>query len=352
MAEMIRVKPGELRYLSQAALERAGVPTEDAVLATEVLVTADLQGVDTHGTRRLVPYINMIRKGLIKACPQFNVLKKTPVLSIVNGDDGLGPVVAQRGLREAIRIAKKMGVAYVGCSNSNHFGPAGSYAYFACQEEVICIVGTNAFPTMAPWGGKDVLIGNNPLAIGIPRKNGIHFVLDIAMSVAARGKIRKMADRGEEIPAGWGLDKEGNPTTDALEALKGYVLPIGGHKGYGLALAIDVLSGVVTGSGFASGVKSMFQQQDEPQHIGHFFIAINPAVIMSMDEFYSRMEALCQEIKGSDPVIKEVPVLLPGEIEYRNYKERLAEGIPMEENIYQSLLDLSEGKYSANTHKY
>ena len=243
-------------------------------------------------------------------------------------------------------MAKDSGIAYVGCRNSNHFGPAAPYVLKGCFQDVLTIVGTNAFPSMAPWGGKDVLVGNNPLGIGIPRRCAPHFILDISMSVVSRGKIRARAEKGERIPLGWALDSKGKATDDPRKALEGYVLPIGGHKGYGLALAIDVIAGVLTGSGFGSGIRSLYQQMEEPQHIGHFFICINPTFLMEREEYHMRVERLFQEIKSSTPIDEQLPVLLPGELEGRYYQERSRLGIPYEEDAYAVLQDLARGKYN------
>ena len=351
MGELIIISADELRQLSQTSLQRAGVPEGDAKLATEILVTADLQGIDTHGTKRLAIYINRIRKGLINPIPSLKVKNINQPLTLVDGDNGLGQVVAGNGIKLAIELAEKYGIAYVGCSNSNHFGPVAPYGLKACEKNLISIIGTNAFPSIAAWGSKDITVGNNPIGIGIPRQNGNHFILDMAMSVVARGKIRKAADLGEEIPGNWALDEYGDPTTDPIRALKGIVLPIGGHKGYGMALAVDVLSGVLTGAGYGTGVKSLFQQMEEPQHIGHFIIIIDPSRLIGLDEFYSRMEDYCSMVTSSKSINPNQTVLIPGEIEGEKYGQRLVEGIPYEVNDYNTLIELSKGIYNQTIHK-
>jgi LDH2 family malate/lactate/ureidoglycolate dehydrogenase len=280
-------------------LEMVGVPTEDAKITVEVLLCADLRGVDTHGIQRLLMYVPRIRKGLINPRPEIRVEALTPVIKIVHGDDGLGQVVAARGMREAIALAKDSGIAFVGCKDSNHFGAAAPYVLMACDEKMIGIAGTNAFPTMAPWGGLKNLVGNNPLAVGVPFEGNPAFILDIAMSVSSRGRMRHMAEKGEKIPEGWALNSKGRPTTDPLEGLKGLVLPIGLYKGYGLALAVDILSGVLTGAGFSSEVKSLVQQWKEPQHIGHFFIVIDPTRFMSWRNFSDRMKQFCASMRAA-----------------------------------------------------
>src|SRR5512136_2304581 len=225
----------ELFEIGTKSLRIVGVPRDDAEITVGVLLRANLRGVDTHGIQRLLMYIPRIRKGLMNPKPQIEVHSLAPAVKVVSGDNGLGPVVATRGMKEAICLGKELGISFVGCRDSHHFGAAAPYALMACREKMIGIVGTNAFPSMPPWGGLASLVGNNPLAIGVPCEEHMPFVLDIAMSVSSRGRIRQMAERKEKIPRGWALDSTGRPTTDPLEGLKGYVLPIGQHKGYGLA---------------------------------------------------------------------------------------------------------------------
>jgi len=334
------------------ALEMVGVPTEDAKITVEVLLCADLRGVDTHGIQRLLMYIPRIRKGLMNPRPEIKVQALTPVIKIVHGDDGLGQVVAARGMREAIALAKDSGIAFVGCKDSNHFGAAAPYVLMACDEKMIGIAGTNAFPTMAPWGGLKNLVGNNPLAVGVPFEGNPAFILDIAMSVSSRGRMRHMAERGEKIPEGWALNSKGRPTTDPLEGLKGLVLPIGLYKGYGLALAIDILSGVLTGAGFSSEVKSLVQQWKEPQHIGHFFIVIDPTRFMSWRDFSDRMKQLCDSMRAAPPIDREKPILIPGEPEAHLERTRRSKGIPIETKAFQLLQGLTRGQYDYEIPKF
>lgn len=348
----IQVPVDKIIDLSQRSLERVGVPPEDAAMVIEILVLADLQGIDTHGTRRLGPYIERVRKNLIKNQPKITLDKKTPSVALLEGDNALGQLVGQRALQAAVEMAKDQGIAYVGCRHSNHFGAGAPYALLACRANMICMLGTNAFPTMAPWGGREVKVGNNPLAIGIPRRKSPHFILDMAMSVAARGKMRKASERGEAIPGDWALDSKGAPTTDPLEGLKGFVRPIGGHKGYGLALVVDVLAGVLTAGAFGTGVKSLFQNMDEPQDIGHFFIALDPSRFLNLESFFSRMDDFAGELKNTEPFDEASPVLMPGEIEEANLQHRTATGIPLDEKTYQLLEDLAGGRYGHSMAAY
>ncbi|MBW2056846.1 MAG: Ldh family oxidoreductase [Deltaproteobacteria bacterium] len=345
MTGSINVAYQDLFEIGIRSLEIVGVPPDDAKTAVEVLLSADLRGIDTHGIRRLLMYVPRLRKGLINPNPTLVVETPAPALRIVQGDNGLGPVVGARGMKEAIDLAGRAGIAFVGCRDSNHFGAAAPYVLMACRREMIGIAGTNGFPSMAPWGGLERLVGNNPLAVGVPYKGGGPFVLDMAMSVSSRGRIREMAEKREKIPEGWALDSEGRPTTDPLEGLKGFVLPIGSHKGYGLALAMDVLSGVLTGAGFSAGVKSLLQQWEEPQHIGHFFVAIDPRRFMDWDVFSDRMDRLCNLIRSARRIDPRKPVLIPGEPEAQTERARRTNGIPLEPEVFENLKGLTEGRY-------
>lgn len=335
----------ELREIGIGALEAVGVPRADAETTVEVLLYADLRGVDSHGIQRLLMYMPRLQKGLINPKPDVRVEVLSPVLGLVHGDDGLGQVVAARAMTEAIDLARKWGAAFVGCRESNHFGAAAPFVQMACDERLISIVATNAFPTMAPWGGSRNVLGNNPFAVGVPCDGDPAFILDMAMSVSSRGRIRNMARENERIPEGWALDAQGNPTTNPLEALKGFVLPIGGHKGYGLALGIDMIAGVLTGAGFAGGVKSLLQQWDEPQHVGHFMCVIDPARFMPWECFTDRMTELRETMRSVPPLDPDRPVIVPGEPEAQLERKRRLEGIPMPEGTFESLKGLTRGRY-------
>jgi LDH2 family malate/lactate/ureidoglycolate dehydrogenase len=343
--EEILVSYEELWKIGVQALEIVGVPLEEAKVSVEILLWADLRGVDTHGIQRLLMYVPRIQKGLMNPKPKIEVRTLAPAIKVVGGDNGLGQVVAARGMKEAIELAKEWGLSLVGCRDSQHFGAAAPYVLMACKEKMIGIAGTNAFPSMPPWGGLGSLVGNNPLAIGVPCEGGTPFVLDIAMSVSSRGRVRKMAGKKEKIPEGWALDSTGKPTTDPLEGLKGYVLPIGQHKGYGLAIALDILSGVLTGAGFGTGIKSLVQQWAEPQHIGHFFIVIDPLRFMPWESFSDRIRKLFQELRRARRIDPDKPVLIPGEPEARLEEGRRKYGIPLEPEVWENLKGLARGKY-------
>ena len=352
MAEQQRVPYEDVLQMATSALKHAGVSRTDASTAADILVTADLQGIGTHGIRRLAPYIARIRDGVFNPTPDIRVEKTATGTAIVDGDDGLGPVVGVRGLHCAIETARECGIAYVGCRNSQHFGALAPYALRAADAGIVCFLGTNAFASMAPTGGREVRLGNNPFGLGAPRRDAPPFILDIAMSVVARGKIRQAQERGETIPLGWALDSAGKPTTDPLEALKGFVQPIGYHKGYGLALLVDILAGVLSGGAVGTEVKSMFQQTSEAQRVSHFFIAIDPARILGIEPYYNGMETLCRLMASTPPFDAASPVLIPGEIEARTHAESTRDGIPMKPDELTALLTLAKGQSPVDVAHY
>jgi ureidoglycolate dehydrogenase (NAD+) len=348
----VLVSYDHLYSIGVEALELVGVPEPDVRIAIQVLLDADLRGIDTHGIQRLLMYLPRIRKGLMNPRPDIRVDSISPVIRKVHGDNGMGQVVAARGVTEAIELAKAYGIGLVVCDESNHFGAAACFVQMACEQRMIGIVGTNAFPTMAPWGGLKNVVGNNPFAVGVPCEGDTNFILDIALSVSSRGRIRQISAAKGQIPQGWALDANGAPTTNPLEALKGFVLPIGGHKGYGLALAIDILTGVLTGAGFADGVKSLLQQWNEPQHVGHAMLVIDPTRFMPWDDFANRMRHLRVVMRSAPPIDPRHPVLMPGEPDAQIEAIRRRDGIPIPEEAFQLLKGLTRGQYDYEIPKF
>jgi len=327
MVETTTVPVKRLEQLPNAALAAVGVPAGNAAAITRVLVEADMMGISTHGVIRLAPYTGRVRAGGVKAAPSIAVEQRAPSLAMVDGDNGLGPVVGMRALATAMAMAAATGIAYVGCRNSNHFGAMMPYALTACDAGYVMIAATNAGPTMPPWGGAEARIGNNPLCVAAPVPGGPHFILDMAMSVAARGKIRIAARNAKPIPEGWAVDKAGRATTDAATALKGFLVPFGGHKGSGLSMAVDILCGVISGAAFLTGIASWVDQPTEPQRAGHFFLLIDPERLVGADSFAESMAAFRDSINSTRPADPNAPVLLPGQREQERRKAALASGV-------------------------
>lgn len=244
-------------------------------------------------------------------------------------------------MQEAIKRAETYGIGFVTVDHSNHFGMAATYVLQALDAGMISLVFTNSAKQMPPFGGKDTLLGISPFAAGAPSNKEVPYILDMAPSVVAKGKIRRAARRGEDIPLGWAYDKEGNPTTDANLALDGSMAPIGGPKGSGIAILMDIMSGVLTGAAFGGEVGDQYKEK-KPQNVGHAFIAIKPDVFMSSDAFRSRMDTLAQRVHGVTPAPGFKEVLFPGEPEHRLSQTRKAEGIPYadaEKKMFDSMAE-------------
>ncbi len=252
-----------------------------------------------------------------------------PAIVRVDGDNGTGPVVGLRALEAAMEAARRCGVGVAFARGSNHFGPISPYALIAAEAGFASVIGSNATTTIAPWGGTDARLGNSPLGFGVPNPGGAPFLLDMAMSVVARAKIRNAFKRGESIPESWATDKDGRATTDPKAALDGFLLPIGGHKGYGLALLVDLFAGLLSGAAYLTHVKSWLDNPDEPQNLGHFFILIDCQRLGSTDWLAERMNDFAAILHGSAPADADRPVLVPGEIELGKMARQRRDGIAL-----------------------
>lgn len=327
--------------------EKAGVSTERAKIVATSLIEANLRGIDSHGVVRTAIYLERIEKGMIDPHAEITVALESESVLLVNGNNTFGSVVGTEALNIAMSRAKQKGIALVGVNNSNHFGTGAFYAKKAIEENLILLVLSNASQTMPPTGGVRPFLGTNPLAVGIPSGDHSPFILDMATSVVARGKIIVEAQKGNSIPLGWAIDKEGRPTTDAHEALKGSVLPLGGAKGYGISMFIDILAGVLTGAGFGKYVNNMYENWQEPQNVGHIFLAIDINRFMPVDYFKTRMDQYISEIK-SEPKAEGVDeILIPGEIESRLSEERKRNGIELPLKVAQELESIGN-RYHVN----
>jgi LDH2 family malate/lactate/ureidoglycolate dehydrogenase len=312
----------------RSLLDAHHVPADDAAIVAHCLVSADLRGVETHGLARLPIYLARLRGGLIDPRPVLVPERKTPVAAALDGQNGFGFVVGTRAMDEAVAMAREFGVGVVSARRSTHFGMAASYALRAVDAGFLALVFSNASPAMPPWGGRTMLLGTNPLAAGAPGGRHGPIVLDMSPAVAARGKIRRAEQRGEQIPIGWALDAQGRPTTDPASALAGVVLPIGEHKGSGLALFMDIFGGVISGAAFAGGVGDQYKAMDRPQDVGHFFLAMRADLFITDAEYRARMDTLIERVRAG-PIAEGVgEILLPGEPEVRTEAIRRRTGIP------------------------
>jgi LDH2 family malate/lactate/ureidoglycolate dehydrogenase len=314
------------------------LPPADALTAAQALVKASLRGVDSHGVARTPMYGERLRRGVANPTPQVRVKRVAPAASLVDGDNGLGLVVGHRAMDEAITIAQECGIGLAGVKRSGHYGMGALYVLQAIEARCTGMAFTNASPALPVYGGRSKFLGTSPFAAGAPAGDAPPFVLDMACSIVARGKLKYAAQRGEAIPEGLALDSQGRPTTDGAEAFEGVVLPMGGVKGSGLSLLMEVLSGVLTGAAFGGEVKNPFTGLDGPQGTGHFFMAIKADLFMPMEAFESRMQQLAERVKAQPKAEGVDDILMPGEPEARNEHQRRSSGIPLTQDVFDSLV--------------
>jgi LDH2 family malate/lactate/ureidoglycolate dehydrogenase len=337
---MTSALPERLAEFAAAVLEAEGVPADGARLVARCLVQAELWGHPSHGMLRLSWYVARIRSGVVDPAAKPETVVDTGPLAMLDGREGLGHVLTAHAANEAVRRAREHGVGVVGVRNSNHFGMAAHFTRMIAEQGCVGLVTTNGSPAMAPWGGKEKAVGANPWSIAAPAGRHGVTVMDIANVNAARGKIYAARERGSTIPEGWALDAEGRPTTDPAAAIAGVILPMGGHKGYAISFMMDVLSGVLTGSSFATGVSGP-QQAERRSGCGHLVLAIDVATVADPGGFAERMEALIAEMKAVPLAGGFEEIFFPGEIEDRNRAGREREGIEAPAKTLEALQRLA-----------
>ncbi len=321
---------GSLEDFVAELFARGGLTDDDAVVVARCLVEADARGVVSHGVGRVPIYLERLRTGLVKPRPDFTLKELAPAAAQLDGDNGLGFLVARRGMSEAIERARLFGIGTVLAHHSNHFGMAASYLRQATDAGFVAFVFTNASPAMPVWGGRAPFLGTSPFAFGAPGGAiSEPLILDMATSVVARGKIRRAALRGEPVPEGWALDAQGRPTTNAQDAYEGLILPLGGPKGSGLSLMMEVVAGVMSGAAFGGEVGNQYLDNDRPQNVGHCFIVMRPELAVSADEYRARMDALVARAKAQPRMVETQSILMPGEPEAQTEATRHRDGIPL-----------------------
>ncbi len=338
----------QLRAFVQQLFMTLNVPEKDAYITADVLVQGDLRGVDSHGVARLFQYIKRLQEGLIEAKPTITIKRETPVSVALDGGNGLGQVVSHQAMEMVIDKAAKTGIGMATVNHSNHFGIAGYYAMMALQHGMVGQAYTNTTPLVMPTFGKKIMTGTNPIAVAVPCGSEKPWVLDMATSVVPRGKLEVAARKGLEMPQGWAVDKEGVPTTDPQAALDGGApMPLGGtrelggHKGYDLAIFVDILSGVLSGAGFGPNLAG-FWGTHAASNIGHFFMAFRPDLFMDLSEFESRMDEFVRELKATPPTRASTRVLVAGQPEDDAVAKYRRTGVPLHPKVMQSLTQLSE----------
>ena len=331
----MKLTPENEKKLIIDILMKYGVDEKDAETTANIYVEADLKGFTSHGIGRFPQTVVGLELGNIKPNPNIKVIKESPATATVDGDMGLGYVIGEKAMNIAIEKAKTVGIGAVATVNANHFGITGHYSEMALNDDLIGIAITNTEPAMAPFGGTEKILGTNPIAIAF-KGNKYKFSLDMATASIARGKILEALRKKIKIPEGCAVDKDGKPTTDPAKALEGCILPFGGPKGYGLALAIEMLS-AIGGAEVGTKVRGTANPKERCTK-GDLFIAINPEFFMGGEEFKKKVDELLEEIKNSEPA-EGFEILIPGEIEERN-KAKRKDGFEIDENLYNQLKEI------------
>ena len=330
------IDPARLSAFCTSVFASLNVPPDDAALFADSMVAADLWGHQSHGVIRLPWYARRLQAGAMHPVTEPETIVDAGSIAVIDGHDGIGQVLAARATAEAMRRAKQHGIGAVAVRNSNHFGTAMYYSLMGVPNGCVVMVTTNASPAMAPWGGREKRVGTNPWSLAAPAGRHTPMVLDIANTAVARGKIYLARQKGQDVPAGWALDADGNPTTDAEKAVAGLIAPMAGHKGYAIAVMMDMLSGVLTGSSFGVGVEGPYQSEKR-SGCGHLVIALDIAAFMSPAEFAARMEQLIEQLKSTPLASGTAEIFYPGELEARNAERHRREGLVLPK---QTMVDL------------
>jgi len=329
-AEAGRYSADLVKQLVASIVAAAGVPGADADILADSLVDADVHGVSTHGISRLNVYIQRIRKGLINPRAELRVTHRRPAALTVDADNGLGQVQATKTLELLTPLARQNGVAAATIRNSQHFGALSYYCNKAAAQNIVLLATTNCEPAVPPEGGSQAYFGTNPIATSFPTGKGFPIKIDLATSIVARGNIIAAQKLGNSIPPGWALAPDGEPTTDPAQALLGSVLSMAGHKGYALALMVEVFSGVLSGAAIGPAVGSMYRNSERKQDVGHFFCLLDIAAFMDVEEFTHRLDRTIDEIKACRRRAGATEILVPGERSHRTGLQNLANGIRVE----------------------
>jgi LDH2 family malate/lactate/ureidoglycolate dehydrogenase len=325
------------------ALTTLGLPESDAAVCAARMTEADLRGVDTHGIFRLPQYCQRIRMGGINRRPSVRPVRENAVTALLDGDNAMGHVVMTAAVHLAIQKASEAGLAWVGTRNGNHAGAGAVYSTMPLVHDMICMYMTVANGNhMPPWGGVEMLLGTNPISVAIPAGKEPPIALDIATTVTSAGKVKLLAQKGEYLPHGWMVDRRGQPLTDPRRAAEGFLLPIGGYKGYGLNVVIGVLAGVLNGAAFGRGVVDFNKDFTTRNNSGHMILAMRVDNFQPAQEFKAEMDRVIREIRESERMEGVDRIWLPGEMEYYTQHERLKNGIPIAGAVVAGLRTLAE----------
>ena len=338
----MRVTVEHLAAVSKALLKTFGVDAAEAKTVADNLVMAERRGIATHGVNFLVPLADRIERKLVVVPTKVTTISDTDAVAHLDGGNGLGQVAATQGMNSAMEKARKFGVGLVLIRNTNHIGLLAWYTLMAARAGLVGLSACNGAASMAPWGGAEAFFGTNPFSIAVPGGDGgTPIVLDMSTSIVARGKIRRAERLKEKIPLGWALDAAGSPTDDPQAAMKGTLLPIGGPKGYGMALFIDLVSGLLSGSKYSRDVKT-FHQPEGPTGVGVTLLAIDIARFMPVERFRTLVAEYGGAIRGSRKAHGMARIYLPGEIEAERELASAKKGVEIDEPVAQSLDKLLE----------
>jgi LDH2 family malate/lactate/ureidoglycolate dehydrogenase len=337
--EGYRVDARQLQSLVELMLAKTGVPAADASLVASSLIGADARGMNSHGILRLPVYIKRLRQGGFSPRSESKLVRESASTALIDGGNGLGAVLTMRAMDMAIAKARVTGIAAVGVRNSNHNGEGAPYVLRAVEADMIGIATTNGSPIMPVWGGKTALTGPLPITLGVPASRHKPIVLDAALGMSSRGKILYYAEKGLSLPDGWLVDADGRPTNDPNWVKNGgWILPIGGHKGWGLILMCEILSGILTGGAIGRELTNLYDDLHKPQGNGHFVMAINIASFLDVAAFKERMDSYISEMKASELAPGFEEVLMPGEIEFRKEARQRVEGIVLGRSVVDEVL--------------
>ncbi len=328
----------DLEAFVARALTALDLPASDAEQVARLMILADLRGADGHGIFRLPQYVRRIRAGGLNVKPNIRVVQETEAMALVDGDDGMGHLVMRFAVQIAMGKAKHAGVSWVGVRQSNHAGPAALYAMMPLERDMIGIyIAVGSANHLPPWGGIDLLLSTNPIAFAIPALEEPPIVLDMATTVAAYGKVKIKAQRGEQLPEGWMIDAFGRPLTDPKRAEEGFLLPIGGYKGYGLALVFGLLAGTLNGAAFGRDVIDFNKDDKTPTNTGQVIVALNIAHFSSVQTFKRNVDEVIRDMRNSRRMPGVERIRVPGEQSHATWLERSATGVPMNDTLFRDL---------------
>lgn len=353
----MKIKHEKLVDFMIKVLNKVDIPLKDAKIMADILIESDLRGIDSHGINRFKPiYIDRINQGIVEPITKYEILKETKTTAVIDGHNGMGMVISYDAMQMALKKAKEYGISMVTVRNSSHYGIAGYYATMATKENMICLTGTNARPSIAPTFGVENMLGTNPLTVGFPTNDPFPFVLDCATSITQRGKIEYWARNDKDTPLGAVIDRDGNPLIDSKQILKDLVNKeaaltplggvgeeLGGHKGYGYATIVEILSSSLQAGNFLRAISGLDQDGNKiPYNLGHFFIVIDPEAFLGIESFKETTTNILNDLRTSKLARGQSKIYTAGEKEYLVRLQREKEGIPIPEALEKEIKELGK----------